>query len=46
VYLEPGARLVLEEDDDGSVLPPRRHDALEHEPTNAGSTLPSSSIDL
>jgi hypothetical protein len=34
VFLEEGATLVLEEDDDGSALPPRHHAAVDAEPVN------------
>jgi len=34
VFLEEGAAVVLEEDDDGSALPPRRHANVDAEPVN------------
>jgi hypothetical protein len=40
VVLEPGAHLVLEEDDDGGALPPRAHDNMDHEPANMAEPLP------
>ncbi len=35
VFLEPGAAVTLEVDDDGSALPPRDNAGLDHEPVNA-----------
>ena len=40
VFLEPSARLELEEDDEGSVLPPRSHAGVDREPVNAEESLP------
>lgn len=40
VFLETYADLLLEEDDDGSVLPPRRHGSMDAEPVNAASDTP------
>lgn len=34
VFLEEGAAVVLEEDDDGSALPPRSHAHVDAEPVN------------
>jgi len=34
IFLAEGAAVVLEEDDDGSVLPPRRHAHVDSEPVN------------
>jgi hypothetical protein len=34
VYLEPGAALALEVDDDGGALPPRSHTNMDREPVN------------
>ncbi len=35
LFLEPGATVTLEVDDDGGALPPRDTHGLEHEPVNA-----------
>jgi hypothetical protein len=40
VFLEPTARLELEEDDDGGALPPRAHAGVDREPVNAEEPLP------
>ena len=40
VYLEPTARLELEEDDDGGALPPRSHAGVDREPVNSDESLP------
>ena len=40
VYLEPGARLALEVDDDGGALPPRSHNGMDREPVNAEDGTP------
>ncbi len=40
VILEVGAELVLEEDDDGSALPPRRHANVDAEPVNTENPSP------
>ncbi|HEX8700218.1 MAG TPA: DUF2171 domain-containing protein [Myxococcaceae bacterium] len=34
VFLQEGATVVLEEDDDGSALPPRSHANVDAEPVN------------
>lgn len=35
IFLEPGVRGLLEEDDDGGALPPRAHGDVDREPVNA-----------
>ena len=40
VYLEAGARLALEEDDDGGALPPRMHGDMDREPVNVEEAPP------
>lgn len=40
VYLEAGARLELEVDDDGGALPPRHHANVDSEPVNAEENPP------
>jgi hypothetical protein len=40
VFLEEDAALVLEEDDDGSALPPRQHANVDAEPVNTENPPP------
>ncbi|MBN1208587.1 MAG: DUF2171 domain-containing protein [Myxococcaceae bacterium] len=40
VFLEPGAHLALEVDDDGGALPPRSHGDMDREPVNIEEAPP------
>lgn len=40
VFLEPTAQLELEDDDDGSALPPRSYQNVDREPVNADEPHP------